>query len=86
MPRAGFFRRDERNHGQAGKIGRSRALPSHGHRFAASLPFMKVALDVVLFLLTGIAVSAATVGGAVVATCAVAGGGCWWWMKRRRGR
>jgi len=48
---------------------------------------MKATLDVVLFLLTGIAVSALTVGGVVVAGCALAGGGCWWWMRRRgRGR
>lgn len=45
---------------------------------------MKATLDVVLFLLTGIAVSALSVGGAVAAVCAFAGGGCWWWFRRRR--
>ncbi len=45
---------------------------------------MKATLDVVLFLLEGIALSAATVGGAVMGFCAVAGGGFWWWLKRRR--
>jgi hypothetical protein len=45
---------------------------------------MKATLDVVIFLLTGIAFSAVTVGGAVVAACAVAGGGCWYLWKRRR--
>ena len=44
---------------------------------------MKATLDVVLFLLTGIAVSALSVGGAVAAFCAVAGGGCWLWWRRR---
>jgi uncharacterized Fe-S cluster-containing radical SAM superfamily protein len=45
---------------------------------------MKAALDIVLFLLTGIVVGAGTVGAGVVGACAVAGGGCWWWFRRRR--
>jgi len=47
---------------------------------------MKATLDVVLFLLAGIAMSAASVAGAVAAFCAVAGGGCWLWWRRRKPR
>jgi hypothetical protein len=48
---------------------------------------MKATLDVVIFLLSGIAFSALTVGGAIVGICAAAGGSCWWWLRRRgRGR
>ncbi len=44
---------------------------------------MKAALDLVLFLLTGIAVSAGTVAAGAAAVCAAAGGGFWWWLNRR---
>ena len=44
---------------------------------------MKATLDVVLFLLTSIAVSAASVAAGVLGVCAVAGGGCWWWLHRK---
>ena len=47
---------------------------------------MKATLDVVLFLLTGIAVSVGLVAAAVLGACAVAGGGCWWWLRRRERR
>ena len=66
-----------------GKFASSPALSFHGRNFRPSLPRMKATLDVVLFLLTGIAVSALSVGGAVAAFCAVAGGGCWLWWRRR---
>lgn len=45
---------------------------------------MKATLDVVLFLLGGLVVSALTVGGTIALACAVAGGGCWWWVRSRR--
>ncbi|MES2494018.1 MAG: LPXTG cell wall anchor domain-containing protein [Pseudomonadota bacterium] len=45
---------------------------------------MKATLDVVLFLLAGIALSAASVAGTVLGACAVTGGGCWWWRRRKR--
>lgn len=44
---------------------------------------MKATLDVVLFLLTGIALGAASVAAGVLGICAVAGGGCWWWLRRK---
>lgn len=44
---------------------------------------MKATLDVVLFLLTSIAVSVGTVAAGAAVVCAVAGGGCWWWLSRR---
>lgn len=43
---------------------------------------MKTTLDVILFLFTGIAVSALSVAGIVAAACAAAGAGCWWWLRR----
>jgi hypothetical protein len=47
---------------------------------------MKVTLDIVLFLLTSIAVSVATVAGTAVILCGAAGSGFWWWLRQRRGR
>jgi hypothetical protein len=45
---------------------------------------MKAALDLMIFLVGGIAVAAGTVAGASIAVCAVSGAGCWWWLRRRR--
>jgi len=45
---------------------------------------MKAALDLMLFLLSGIAVAGGTVAGATLVTCAVSGAGCWYWLRRRR--
>jgi hypothetical protein len=47
---------------------------------------MKATLDLVLFLLGGIAVSAATVAAGLIGACALAGGGCWWWLRQRERR
>lgn len=44
---------------------------------------MKAALDIVLSLLTGIALSAASVAAGVLGFCAVVGGGCWWWWRHK---
>lgn len=46
---------------------------------------MKATLDLVVSLLTGIALSAASVAAGVLGFCAVAGGG-WWWWRRQKGR
>jgi len=64
----------------------SAALSFPGRISRPSLPRMKATLDVVLFLLAGIAMSSLSVAGAVAAICAVAGGGCWLWWRRRRPR
>jgi len=69
-----------------GKFAGGAALSFHGRNYRPTVPGMKATLDVVLFLLAGIAMSAASVAGAVAAFCAVAGGGCWLWWRRRRPR
>jgi hypothetical protein len=47
---------------------------------------MKATLDLVLFLVGGIAVAGGTVVGLTAAVCAVSGAGCWWWLRRHRRR
>ncbi|WP_298199118.1 hypothetical protein [Novosphingobium sp.] len=47
---------------------------------------MKAALDLVLFLLTGLAVSAGSLAAGLAGLCCAAAGGCWWWRRRRGSR
>lgn len=47
---------------------------------------MKAALDLMLFLVGGIAVAGGTVVGGAMVACAVSGVGCWWWLRRRHSR
>jgi hypothetical protein len=49
---------------------------------------VKAALDLMLFLVGGLAVAGGTVAAGAAALCAVSGVGCvWWWRHRkRRGR
>lgn len=45
---------------------------------------MKAALDLVLFLLTGITVSVAGLVGGAAGLCSIVAGGFWWWRRRRK--
>ena len=47
---------------------------------------MKAALDLMLFLVGGLALAGGTVAGVAVAACAVSGAGCLWWLRRRKRR
>ena len=44
---------------------------------------MKATLELVLFLLSGIAISAGTVVAGLLGLGAIVGGGWWWWLGRR---
>ena len=45
---------------------------------------MKAALDLMLFLLTGITISAGTIIAVAAGVAAIVAGGCWWWRRRAR--
>lgn len=47
---------------------------------------MKAALDLVLFLLTGITMSVGGVVAGAAGFCSAVAGGCWWWRRRCRRR
>ena len=47
---------------------------------------MKAALDLMLFLLTGISISAGTIIAVAAGVCAVVAAGCWWWRRRDQPR
>lgn len=47
---------------------------------------MKAALDLVLFLLTGLTVSVGGIVAGAAGLCSALAGGCWWWRRRRGAR
>ncbi|MFC3173299.1 hypothetical protein ACFOD9_03430 [Novosphingobium bradum] len=44
---------------------------------------MKAALDLMLFLVSGLALAGGTVAGVAMAACVLTGAG-WWWLRRGR--